>query len=118
MDKVTTRSAVYACALLALTALPVQAQWPGTVPVGTTLSIRTTQAIGADAADGQIFTGIVDQDVLDSNGQVTITKGSTAELEVRQTPNKELVLDLDSVTVNGQRYATLATPASVGTSGS
>jgi hypothetical protein len=68
-------------------------------------------------ADGRVFIGVVDDDVLDANGRVAISRGSTAELMVRKTATNDLVVDLDSVTVNGQRYAVLADPTTVGTSG-
>jgi hypothetical protein len=56
-----------------------------------------------------VYTGVVDQDVLDRQGRVAIPRESTAELVVRRGPNNELVLDLDSITANGQRYAVDAT---------
>jgi len=39
------------------------------------------------------------------DGQVAIPRGAYAELIVRQVGPNELVLDLESVTVNGTRYA-------------
>jgi len=84
---------------------------------GTIVAVRTTQPIDVKTADGRVFTGLVDEDVLDSNRRVAIPRGATAELMVRKTPNSDLIVDLDSVTVNGQRYAVLTSPATVGTSG-
>ena len=83
---------------------------------GTTLAVRTDEAIDVKDADGLVFTGTVDQDVLDRDGVVAIPRGSTAELIARKSGN-EMTLDLDSVTVNGQRYAVLADANTVGTSG-
>jgi hypothetical protein len=39
------------------------------------------------------------------NGQLAIPRGSRAELIVRVARDNDLILDLESVTVNGQRYA-------------
>jgi len=85
---------------------------------GTTIDIRTTEQIAADSSNGRIFTGVVDRDVLDRDGRLAIPEGSTAELTVRRAPDSQLSLDLESVTVNGQRYAVRTTAdAAVGTSG-
>jgi hypothetical protein len=94
--------------------LPAAAQNRNWTPLnyidpGTSIPIRTTQAIDSSTQDGLVYTGVVDQDVLDSQGRVAIPRGSTAELVVRRGPNNELVLDLDSITANGQRYAVDAT---------
>lgn len=76
---------------------------------GTTVQIRTTQTIDTSAVDGRVYTGIVDRDVRDTDGQIAIPRGATAELVVRRGPNNRLYLDLDSIDVNGQRYALDAT---------
>jgi hypothetical protein len=47
----------------------------------------------------------VDQDVRGTNGRLAIPRGSTVELIVRVARDNDLILDLESVTVNGQRYA-------------
>jgi hypothetical protein len=85
---------------------------------GTNISVRTTEPITSDAADGRVYTGIVDQDVMDSNGRLAIPRGSTVELVVRDDRDNEKSIDLDSVVVNGQRYAIDAANTPVGTSGS
>jgi hypothetical protein len=79
-----------------------------TIDTGTSISVRTNEAINVKNSDGRVFTGVVDQDVTDSSGAVAIPRGSNAELIVKQISNKELTLDLESVTVNGQRYAVTA----------
>ena len=94
--------------------LPAAAQNRSWTPLnyidpGTSIPVRTTQAIDSSTQDGLVYTGVVDQDVLDGQGRVAIPRGSTAELVVRRGPNNELVLDLDSITANGQRYAVNAT---------
>lgn len=76
---------------------------------GTTVQVRTTQTIDEASVDGRVFMGTVDNDVRDTNGRTVIPRGSTAELVVRTGTNNELYLDLDSITVNGRRYAVDAT---------
>jgi len=51
-----------------------------------------------------MFSAVVDQNVIGKNGKVVIPKGSNAELVVRRISDNNVALDLDSVTVNGQRY--------------
>jgi hypothetical protein len=87
-----------------------------TIDADTTLMVRTTQAIDVKDADGLVFTGTIDEDVADRNGDIAIPEGSTVELIARKNGD-EMTLDLESVTVNGQRYAVLADPSTVGTSG-
>lgn len=87
---------------------------PRTIGAGTTISVRTNEAIDAKNSDGQVFGGVVNQDVTDSNGNIAIPKGSNVELVVKNLSNDELALDLDSVTVNGQRYVITAGDTSVG----
>lgn len=72
---------------------------------GTTMTVRTNERISEARADGRVFTGTVDEDVLGSQGQVAIPRGSDVELIVRVARDNDLILDLDSVTVNGRRYA-------------
>jgi hypothetical protein len=73
-----------------------------TIPSGTDILIRTSETIDSRVADeGRVYTGRVDQDIVDSAGSV----GAAAELMVRQVePKKELVLDLQSLIVNGRRH--------------
>src|SRR5438477_169419 len=75
------------------------------VEPGATISVRTNATIDADARDSRIYTGIVDQDVRGDDGRVAIPRGSTVELIVRGARNNDLVLDIESVTAHGQRYA-------------
>ena len=84
---------------------------------GTMVQVRATQPIRSSSYDGRIYQGIVDQDVLDDQGRLAIPNGATAELMVRRTGDNEFVVDLESVTVNGRRYAVDANSAVVGTSG-
>ena len=82
-----------------------------TLNTGTELSIRTTSTINSKQAnDGQVFPATVDKDVTDQNGNVVIPRGSNADLVIRSTnggsirTSSNLVLDVQSVTVNGQRF--------------
>jgi hypothetical protein len=72
---------------------------------GTILTVRTNERISEARADGRIFTGTVDQDVLGARGKLAIPRGSNVELIVRVARDNDLILDLESVTVDGQRYA-------------
>jgi hypothetical protein len=85
-----------------------------------TISVRTNEAIDANRTDNRIYTGIVAQDVLGRDRRVAIPRGSTVELMVRPSRNNnELILDMESVMVNGQRYAVQTDPNQVvGTAGS
>lgn len=76
-----------------------------TIGTGTSISVRTNEMIDAKKSDGRVYAAVVDQDVVDANGNVAIPKGSTAELIVQKAEGKDLTLDLESVSVNGQRYA-------------
>ena len=89
--------------LLGMTTLAFAAM--ETITAGTSIVVRTDQTIDARRNDGLVFTGTVDQDVRASNGDVAIPRGSSVELLVKSASKNELVLDLESVTVNGRRYA-------------
>ncbi len=72
---------------------------------GTVIPIRTNQMIDVRTRDNRVYTGIVEQDVRGDNGRLAIPRGSNVELVVRVARDNDLILDLDSVMVNGQRYA-------------
>jgi hypothetical protein len=74
-----------------------------TVPAGTEVNVRTNEEIDTNDTDGQVFTGVVQNDVRSRSGSVAIPRGSEVELVVKQV-GSDLVLDLDSVNINGQRY--------------
>jgi len=71
---------------------------------GTTIAVRTDQPIDVERTDNRVFYGTVDQDVRGDNGRLAIPRGSRVELIVRVARDNDLILDLDSVMVNGQRY--------------
>ncbi len=82
------------------------------IDAGTYVPVRTVRTIDANRADGRIFPAVVDEDVWDDARRLAvpaIPRGSAAELSVRTARDGDLVLDLESVTVNGHRYAIAAT---------
>ena len=109
-------AAIFSATAVVVPPVFAQAQMRTTIDADTMLKVRTTQAIDVKTADGLIFTGTVEEDVLDRNGDVAIPEGATVELMARKNGD-EMTLDLESVTVNGRRYAVLADPSTVGTSG-
>src|SRR5258708_29151297 len=54
-----------------------------TIPAGTSITVRTNEAIYARQSDGRVFTGTVEQDVPDVNGYVAIPRGAQVELIAR-----------------------------------
>ena len=53
----------------------------------------------------RVYRGIVDRDVRGDDGHLAIPRGAPVELIVRVMRDNDLVLDLESVLVNGRRYA-------------
>jgi len=84
-----------------------------TLSTGTSISVRTTEMIDVKKSDGRVFGGVVDRDVMDANGRVVIPRGSAAELMVKKLSSNQMALDLESVAVNGQRYAVTAAATSI-----
>ena len=72
---------------------------------GTLIPVRTNDRIDVERSDNRVYYGTVDQDVRGDNGHIAIPRGSNAELIVRVAPDNDLILDLESVVVNGKRYA-------------
>ena len=76
------------------------------LPAGTSLEIRTDEGIDLrDASDGRIYSGSVARDVFDQNGNLAISRGAHAELIVRNLGRDDRAVDLESIDVNGRRYA-------------
>lgn len=84
---------------------------PEVLPARTQLEILTNETIDSKrASNNQTFAAQVNQDVVDSSGEVIVPKGSPAQLVIRtlntgsgnDTP--ELALDIQSITVHGRRY--------------
>ncbi len=82
------------------------------VPVGAELSVRTNEPIdSATAAEGQTFDAQITRDVRDANGDVVIPRSSEARVVIKSASKggrfrgaSDLVLDLQSVSINGKRY--------------
>jgi len=82
------------------------------VPDGTKVAVRTEDTIdSAKATEGQTFAAEVAEDVLDANGDVVIPRGSNAQIVIRSASKggkirgaSDLVLDLQSISVEGQEY--------------
>src|SRR5258708_7025538 len=69
-----------------------------TVRSGARINVRTIDRIDSRNAGDQTFHASVDEDVIGTDGQVVIPKGSNADLRVRRVDKHELSVDLDSVT--------------------
>jgi hypothetical protein len=85
-------------------AYDASAQRAARIDAGTTIQVRTVETINASNDDGEVYPGVVDQDVLSRNGRIAIPKGSDVELVVRRVSDNEVALDLDSIVINGERY--------------
>jgi len=72
---------------------------------GTNIAVRTNEPIDVERFDNRVYHGTVTQDIRGDNGRLAIPEGSRVELIVRVMRDNDLVLDLESVDVNGQRYA-------------
>jgi hypothetical protein len=82
------------------------------LPAGTQVSVRTEDTINsATAVEGQTYLAEVTDNVLDANGDVVIPHGSNAQIVIRSASKggrfhgtSDLVLDLQSISVEGQQY--------------
>jgi len=82
------------------------------VPAGKTISVRNEETIDSGkAVEGQTFAAEVTKDVRDDAGDVVIPRGSNARIIIRSASKggrihgaADLVLDLDSVSVDGRLY--------------
>ncbi len=72
---------------------------------GTEISVRTIEPIRLNHWDrGRIYQAEVARNVYATDGDVAFPRGARAELIVRDLGHNEMVLDLDSVIVNGRRF--------------
>lgn len=84
---------------------------------GTQVSVRTEDAIdSATAVEGQTYAAEITDDVLDASGDVVIPHGSNAQIVIRSASKggrfrgqSDLVLDLQSVSVEGQQFVVSTT---------
>jgi len=82
------------------------------LPVGTQVAVRTEDTIdSAKAVEGQTYAAEITDDVLDVDGNVVIPHGSSAQIIIRSASKgnrfhgqSDLVVDLQSVGVEGQQY--------------
>jgi hypothetical protein len=82
------------------------------LPAGTKVSVRNEDTINSDTAvEGQTYAAEVTDDVLDADGDVVIPHGSNAQIVIRSASKggrfrgtSDLVLDLQSISVEGQQY--------------
>jgi hypothetical protein len=92
--------------VLGITSAATLSAQSDTVRAGTEIAIRTSESIDARSpSDSRIYRGVVERDVRSDDGRVMIPSGSNAELILRNSTRDEVVLDLESVDVHGQRYA-------------
>ena len=109
------RYAMRAAAVLVTAAAAVWAQ-TDTLPAGTQITVRTSETISAKSpSEGKIYNATVDRDVMDRDGKMMISRGSPAELIVRNASSDNIALDLESVSVNGRRYSVSTADRSAGT---
>lgn len=73
---------------------------------GTEVVVVTNERINArNAVEGQTFSAQIQENIRDNDGSIAIPRGSDARLVVRQMENNgDLILDVDSITVEGRRY--------------
>ncbi len=81
------------------------------IPRGAEIQVRTDETINSQSAtEGRTYPATIVHDILDDRGTMMIPRGAQADLIVRQVneggtlDNGNLVLDLDSIRVNGRRY--------------
>ena len=82
------------------------------LPAGALIPVRTEETIDAAVASaGQTYAAEVTRDIRDADGAVVIPRGSNAQIIIRSAAKggrikgaSDLVLDLDSVSVEGRRY--------------
>jgi|SRR5579862_4088326 hypothetical protein len=74
------------------------------IAAGTTVMVRTQESIDAAARDNRIYKGVIEQDVRDQKDHIAIPRGSPVELKVRVAADSSLILDIESINVNGGRY--------------
>jgi hypothetical protein len=81
------------------------------LPSGTDLTVRTSEAIDSSTAVvDQTFSALVERDILGESNNVIVPAGSHAVLVVREissggtTGSPDIMLDMQSLTVNGRRY--------------
>ena len=83
---------------------------PNTIPAGTTLEVRTNEAIVSNKAEGRTYNAEIATEVADASGRVLLPRGSQVELivleakERRGAKGASLELGMRTVTVDGVSY--------------
>jgi len=99
---------------LAVCAAGLMSSQSDRVPKGTEVTIRTSESIdGKSPSDFRVYTATVDRDVPGRSGEVLIPRGSQAELILRDSDSDSVLLDLESITVRGERMAVVSSPEDV-----
>ena len=83
------------------------------LPIGSEVSVRTNEEIdSATAAEEQTFDAVITRDAKDADGDVVIPRGSNARIVIKSASKggrfkgaSDLVLDLQSVIINGKQYS-------------
>jgi hypothetical protein len=76
-----------------------------TIPAGTEIAVRTIDPIDVREPDPRRqFLATVENDVVGSNDEVLIPRGSEAHLIAHRVSGGEIAIDLRSVNANGIRY--------------
>jgi len=84
------------------------------VPAGTEVTVRTNESIdGNSPSDFRVYAATVDRDVANRDGRILIPRSSQAELILRDADSNNVVLDLGTITVNGERLSVVSTPEKV-----
>jgi hypothetical protein len=87
------------------------------IPSGTEIAVRNDEMIDSSkAAEGQTYAAEVTDDVHDAKGAVVIPRGANAQLVIKSASGggrirgqSDLVVDLQSISVDGQQFAVTAT---------
>src|SRR5713226_8802443 len=75
------------------------------VAAGTEITVRTDEPIEISSWDrGRVYHGRLARDVYATDGDLAFPRGADAELIVRQVGDHDMVVDLESIFVNGRRY--------------
>ena len=102
------------CTVVLISAFGLSASaQPAKLSAGTEITVQTDEAVDAKSpTENRIYSSVVEADVVDAGGRVLIPRGSRAELILRDSLPSSIVLDLESVTIRGQRYVTETIPSS------
>jgi hypothetical protein len=74
------------------------------IRAGTTIIVRTIDDIDTNNS-GRVYQGVVAQDVLDNRRHIVVPRRSRVELIVRKVADDQVAIDLDSITIHGQRFS-------------